>query len=362
MNATLHQILLRTSQTLPDVIFASALGLLVIFCAQIAFAAMPPLSPQLSGGIHVDDDAETLEDGTDRGGLGAEGAIKGNQESTEKSTGVNILGSDTTKKWIISAARISRTVLASAKTFSVWNIIISTSYALVFCAAIAVPIPVRYLWTLIVAIYSFLLVSLCYVASLLGMALPGIVRRKNVDSLAFRLVGTFLLLAIMLFDRVVRFGMTLHAVKVGSQGGGIGSSYTRSALEYALSESLPVLFILYMMHRKRKEVQNDVLVIHSMINNLFGSATRLDTTTTPSEGTGVTRGGSLGSRRYQTYGGIAPSSSAYKPRRSNFPRASSSSGGGRPKQQSSAAADGLVFEGTSHVGATKKGGLVPYVV
>mmetsp|Transcript_14681 Transcript_14681/g.31903 ORF Transcript_14681/g.31903 Transcript_14681/m.31903 type:complete len:566 (-) Transcript_14681:321-2018(-) len=383
---SLLRIMLRISQTLPDIAFASALGLLVIFCATIAFAAMPPLTPDLSeGSMHGPDDAETIEDGiSERTGLLGEGAVKG-QENIEGKDATNRLKRNSKMAFslCIAAARLPRTVLASRKTFSTWNIILSISYTLIFFTALVIPhCPLSMceisLWILIATIYSFLLLALIYVAALLGKTLhPGIVSQKNSYSLALRLVGTCTLLAIMFIDRVACFGMVAHHAIINLDGSDheerIRSSYRRSAIEYAISESLPVLFILFMMHRKRKEVHNDV-IIHSIMNNLFGStgflgaseSSQLDTTNTssaPADGTGsaTARGGLGGSRRFQTYGGTrgdsfpAPSSSAGNKPRRNIPRATSSSGGGRPKQHHGNATDALALENGS-----KKGGLKPY--
>ena len=334
-------IILRISQTLPDTIFASALGLLIVFCAQIAFSAMPPLSPQSGeASVQGEEDADDAveEDITERDGLLDEGVNK---------RAVNRLktASRMARSLCISGAQLSRTIFASKKTFSVFNFILFISYTLVFAAALAHPqrSPSEIsLWILMITIYSFLLLSLVYVAILLAKALfPGIVRRGSVDPLALRLVGTCSLLAVMLVTRLVWFSVAAHHALKNMNI----DSYRRDTVEYAISEPLPVLLILYMMHRKRKEVQNDVLIIHSIMNNLFGSTTQLDSTNnTPAaaqsgDGAGTGPGarvGGLGSRRFQTYGGQPrgdsfPPASEYKPRR-NIPRAVSSSGG-RPKQQ-----------------------------
>mmetsp|Transcript_21949 Transcript_21949/g.53098 ORF Transcript_21949/g.53098 Transcript_21949/m.53098 type:complete len:566 (+) Transcript_21949:64-1761(+) len=348
---TIIQILLRISQTFPEIAFASALGLLVIFCAKIAFAAMPPLSPNFSEGSIHGDDAEIVEDGTtEREGLLGEGEIKGqeNDEGKDATTRVR-RSSKMARALCITAARFSRTVLASKKTFAAWNIILSISYT-VFVTAVAIPhapflMCEIYLWALMTVIFSILLLSLIYVAALVRKSLhPGIVRRQSSDSLAFRLMTTCTLLAIVFMEKVVCFSNAI----VNSDGSDyeerIRSSYRRNTIEYVFFESLPVLIILFMMHRKRKEVHNDVLIIHSIMNNLFGSTGRLtasensqlDTTNMAGEGTGssTARSGGLGSRRFQTYGGSRgdsfPPSSALgnKPRR-NIPRATSSSGAGR---------------------------------
>lgn len=355
LDPILLQILLRLSQTLPDIIFASALGLLIIFCAQIAFAAMPPLTPQSGeASIHDEEDTSTIEEGTaERDSLLGAGEMKGQDNIEGKQSAIRLMRSLKFGRTLcIAAARLSRTILASKKTFTVWNIALATSYILVFVASLILPqfsASEITLWIVMVTIYSFLLLSLIYVTALLGTALyPGIVRRKNVDSLALRLVGTCTLLAIMLINRVVWFSIVAHGAIDESNNHGhderIPRSYRRSSVEYVVSEPLPILFILYMMHRKRKEVQNDVLIIHSIMNNLFGSSTQLDNTTnmTAAQGDGAgnvgARGGGLGSRRFQTYGGSSrgdsfpPTSGTYKPQR-NIPRAVSSSGGSRPKPQ-----------------------------
>lgn len=111
----------------------------------------------------------------------------------------------------------------------------------------------------------------------------------------------------------------------------------------AVSESLPIMLILLVMHRKRKEsVMPDVLIMHSIMSNLFGSTAQLDSATTSSAtgegGNAAGRIGALG-RRFQSYGGgtrvdsFPPSG---KPKR-NIPRVVSSSGGGGHAPESAAA-------------------------
>lgn len=368
LDSTLLRLLLRMSETLPDIVFASALGLLIIFCAQIAFAAMPPLTPEsIEGSAHGDDDVEAVEDRTETDDLVGEGAVK--RQDIVKGSNVALKSRQNTRKWCIPTARLSRTILASEKTFSIWNIILSIAYILVFAAALVLPLNTceKSLWTVMVAIYSFLLLSLVYVAALLGKALrPGIVRRKNEDSLALRLVGTCVLIAIMLIDRVICYSILARNEfdsQANDREGIIRSDYTMSTIERAISESLPVLGILFIMQRKRrKEVQSDVLIIHSIMSNLFGSMGQLDNTIMSSasgEGSGAapTRAGGLGSRRFQTYGGTRgdsfPPSSGNKTRR-NMPRAASSSGSGPHRQQPSAT-DASASEGT-------KGGPKTYVM
>jgi hypothetical protein len=123
-------------------------------------------------------------------------------------------------------------------------------------------------------------------------------------------------------------------------------SYRRNTIDYAISESLPVLFILFMMHRKTKVVQSDVLIMHtfhSIRNNLFGSTTRLGVSENPqfdntivasasADGTDTARVAGLGARQFQTYGGTKVDSlppSGNPPSR-NIPRAISTGGAGRP--------------------------------
>mmetsp|Transcript_27582 Transcript_27582/g.57591 ORF Transcript_27582/g.57591 Transcript_27582/m.57591 type:complete len:322 (-) Transcript_27582:1055-2020(-) len=115
IKSTLLRIVLRISQTFPEIAFASALGLLVIFCAQIAFAAMPPLTPESSEvSVHGDDDPETSEDGiAERDSLLGEGSVKGQE---------NIGGEGVVTRWKRRSkmtrtwcTRLSRTVLASKK-------------------------------------------------------------------------------------------------------------------------------------------------------------------------------------------------------------------------------------------------------
>ena len=114
------------------------------------------------------------------------------------------------------------------------------------------------------------------------------------------------------------------------------SRATHRVLSEAISESLPILAILFLMHRKRKELHHDVLISHSInsiMTNLFGSTTQLDPTTTPEAGnTAAARAGGLGSRRFQTYGGtrgdsFPPTSGKARRNTTVIPKAISSSGG-----------------------------------
>ena len=59
----LRWVIFRASQTLPDMAFASAFGLLIVFCAQVAYAALP-LSPQSSDvSMGADDNTEAVGHG-----------------------------------------------------------------------------------------------------------------------------------------------------------------------------------------------------------------------------------------------------------------------------------------------------------
>lgn len=388
-NPMLLQILLRISQTLPDLAFASALGLLVTFCAKVAFAAMPPPSPELSDGSTNGDEAtDNIEDGTNEGDglLVGDGGTKEGDIDGDSASGLK-RKSRMARKLCTSVSTLSQTILASKKTFPVWNGILLTSYTLVFVAASAIPhVPVSVceiaLWTFMATVYAILTISLVYVAVLLWRALhPGIVRRKKSDSLAVRLVWTCILLAIMFIDGVASFSMAANEAIANLDGNDheeiIRTGYLKSTIEYTLLESLPVLFILVMMHRRRKEIQNDVLIIHSIMNNLFGSTGRLvssesgqaDTSRMPpsSTGDGAAARGGLGSRRFQSYGGVRvdsfpPASAGARDKvRRNMPRAVSSSGGaGRLKQQPNVT-DALAQEGTAIAGGAKKGGMKSFV-
>lgn len=287
----LSQILLRLSQTFPDIAFASALSTLIIFCAKIAFSAMPPLTPDLNtneGSVHGGDDTETI-------------SLLGGERNPKLLTSIDI--SDRTGSSVITATkrktqtaqhtcssyimRLSQTILASKTTFGTWNSILSVSYSFVFIADLASPhappiICEFWLTILITSVYTILLITLIYAATLLGRALcSGVVRRKIAFSLSLRLWGCCTLLALMFIDRIVSFSMAAaysmsgtHQVKETRIH--IGPIW--NPINYAISESLPVLLLLFMMHRKRKEVQKDVFIMHtlySLRNNLFGSSGRL---------------------------------------------------------------------------------------
>ena len=340
----LSQILLRLSQTLPDIAFASALSTLVIFCAKIAFSAMPPLTPELNtneGSVHGGDDTETISllggernpklitsiDSSDRTGSSVNTATKKKTQAAQHTCCSSIM-------------RLSRTILASKTTFATWNSILALSYSFVFITDLAIPhappiICEFWLTILIASVYTLLLISLIYAAVLLGRALcSGIVRRKIAYSLSLRLWGCCTLLALMFIDRIVSFSMAAAYSMSGIHQEvdtriHIGPIW--NPINYAISESLPVLLLLFMMHRKRKEVQSDVFImhtLHSLRNNLFGSSGRLGSaivTSTSSDDAVAARRGDvnlesrnstssddavaarrkdgIGGRQYQSHGG-----------------------------------------------------------
>lgn len=336
-------IILRFSESFPEVTFASALGLLVIFCAQIAFAAMPPSTPDSAeGSIHGDNDA--LSDGVARsGGEVGEGGIEG-QENTDSAQHVldNLKRNTTIAR--NRCTRLSRKVLASEKTYASWNLIIFASYALVSVTALAASYAPLLsceiaLSTLMVVMYAILLVALAYVGLLLWRALrPGIARRDEPNSLAIRLVVTCTLLAIMFMDRAFRFGSVVHHTAVAHETERVQINYRRVTIEYAISESLPVLLILILMHRKRKEMKIQSIV--TFIGNMGRTASADEAMPSAPGGDGsssttAAEGGLASSRRFQTYGGTRgdsfPPSSSNNSKR-GMPRATSSSGGGAKSQ------------------------------
>ncbi len=322
-------ILLRISQTLPDIAFASALAFLISFCAKIAYSAMPPLSPEPYNediNVHVGIESEVIDDGMIQReeSLPVEGSVRVQVHDVEHHGVTSMRERHRVRLCITSAARLSRTILASEKTFVTWNIILSISYALIFVTALALPNARSSsceisLWMFLAIIYLFLLLSLAYAATLLGRSLlSGSEKRNNANSLAGKLVGTCSLLALMLLNRAVSYSLAVYHTVVDLNStqheDSIRSRYRKVAFEYVLSESLPILFILFMMHRKRKEVKKDVF-IHSILNNLFGSSGKLSapditaalpvapSSSAENFSTPPMEGGGLGSRRFQTYGG-----------------------------------------------------------
>ena len=385
--STLRRILLRLSQTLPDVVLASALGLLVIFCIKIAFAALPPLTPDShsregsvhGGGGDGEDTAKTVD--TIKSEEGNAQPNNKRQESTSddgpERTIRNLMLAQT---WYVAAARLSKTILASNKTFHVWNSILSISYTLVFVAALIIPhAPLShcevFLWILMTSIYSLLMLILIYAMILLGKALhSGLSRRENGSPLAFRLICTLTLLAGMFIERLLRFGFLAHNTIINldesDSDESIQSIYTRHIIEYASAESLPMLLILIMMHRKRKETEiPDVHIMHSIINNILGSTGRLSSfsgltsdnnnianaSVRQGPGDGSTRVCGLGSRR-QTYGGTSGTS-----RGESFPPASAANHQSRLNMNIPRATTPLANPTSSIVNVPKGGGGRQYV-
>lgn len=341
-------IILRASQTFPDVVFASSLGLLVIFCAKVSFAALPPLSPNISDASDDDEVLPTNEilrrDSIDEGIEEGVASVRIRRKENKQKEKRNIASAICT-----SLSRFLKMVLASKQTFPLWNFALLTAYSTIFVVISArnrVPVYRRemFLWIFLTAIYFSLLVALLYVGTLLMKALrPGLKRRKDSNALAVRLLGTCVLLAWMFFERIISFGTVAHGAFLDWASGDSGeqklSSYRKNAIQYCLSEMLPVFCLLFIMHRrKRGDMPSDVLIIHSFMNNLFGSMGVLsasedehpDVTLSSSDAGNVSNAetGTLGtSRRFQSYGGIQHDS--FQPVRSGVlatGRATSSSG------------------------------------
>ena len=76
--------------------------------------------------------------------------------------------------------------------------------------------------------------------------------------------------------------------------------------------------ILLIMHRKKKEPnrQSEVLIIHSIMNNIFGSNARLgnEQIDAPAPSGSSGKGGGLGSRRFQTYHGSTARADSFPPK------------------------------------------------
>lgn len=227
--------------------------------------------------------------------------------------------------------RFLRTILASKKTYMTWNILLFTTYTFVFVAELALPhtyvaTSEMSLWLLMVAIYALLLLSLVYVATLLRKALRTCIsRRNNSYSLSVRLGVTSTLLGFMFVDRVISFGIAAYNAIACPIGGdhieSIRTVYSRSTIEYIISESLPVLVILFMMHRKRKEIRSDVHILWSLFGNTGrdgrSESSQLGPTAVSSASGNGTSSAAVGfSLRYQQYEGRSsfPSSSGNKTR------------------------------------------------
>lgn len=309
------RILLRISQTLSHVAFASSLGLLVIFCARVSFAALPPLSP--SGSDESDEDEAIpsneviLRDSIDEENEEESPNVRKQTKVKQKKK------ASITSTIYTSISRFLRTVLASKQTFPLWNFAVLTSYSAIFVLlSTKNGIPVSqseiYLWMLLTGIYAFLLVALIYVGALLLKALsPGLKRRKDSNALALRLLSTCALLAWIFIERIISFAIAARTASVYNDSNSSGErklySYRRDVLDYGLSELLPVLCLLFIMHRRRRgEQPSDVLIINSLINSVFSSVLSVDEEHGDAEASGDTE--ALGTRRFQSYGGSANNS------------------------------------------------------
>lgn len=289
------------------------MGLLVIFCARVSFAALPPLSPSASDESD-DEEAMPAHEVVIRDSIDEE-----NEESptVQRPQGVKRKSkANITSTICTCSSRFLRTVLASKQTFSLWNFVVLTSYSTIFVIlSTKNGIPVSqteiYLWMLLTVIYTSLLVALFYVGALLLKALtPGLKRRRDSNALALRLLGTCGLLAWIFIERVISFAIAARTASVYKDSDTSGErklySYRRDAIDYGISELLPVLCLLFMMHRRRRgEQPSDVLIIHSFINNVFGSMGVLSASEEdPGDADGASaEGGALTSRRFQSYGG-----------------------------------------------------------
>mmetsp|Transcript_18514 Transcript_18514/g.30309 ORF Transcript_18514/g.30309 Transcript_18514/m.30309 type:complete len:495 (+) Transcript_18514:132-1616(+) len=324
----LRWVLLRASQTLPDMTFASAFGLLIVFCAQVAYAALPLSQQPSDGSIGADDNAETVANGN-ASPQPARNVDFNKQQRVAYRVQLQIL--------FDSCAGCARKTLASKITFFMWNTMLLISFLAIFFVALAIPtISLEEfeicLWLLLIGVYSLLSLVLIYTGALLMKALrPGMLQRKGVNSLALRLIGMCVLLGCVFLDRLFSFGIVAQRARVPrnneEENGQFVSLalYRRNAISYVFFEVLPVLFILLIMHRKKKDPaangQNDVLITNSIMSNIFGISTRpgnaqLDTTLIPpgSSGSSNSKGGGLGSRRFQTYHGSTSRADSFPPK------------------------------------------------
>ena len=316
----------------------------MIFCAQISFAALPPLSPSVSDESDEEETTVPSHEVIMRDSIEEEeeneeespNALRRRQKDAKRKKTRSIGQTVTT-----SVSRFLRAVLASKQTFSLWNFIVLTSYSTIFVIlSTKNGIPVSqseiYLWILLTTIYSFLLLVLFYVGTLLLKALsPGLKRRKDSNALAVRLLCTWGLLACIFLERSISFGIAAHTAVVYKDTDETGDrklySYRRDALDYGVSELIPVVCLLFMMHRRRRgEMPSDVLIINSFINNVFGSMGVLSASgeeeTGEMDAGSSAEGGALGSRRFQSYGGSRQHDSPSNSRVAGIGRAASSSG------------------------------------
>ena len=338
------RILLRISQTLPHIAFASSLGLLVVFCARVSFAALPPLSPSSIDGSDEEEIIPTHEV-TQRDSL-EEGIEDESPINQKRSPPVNRKKNTICASKIhLSVSRFLRAVLASKHTFPLWNFFVLTSYSAIFLLLSAkdgTPISQAeiYIWFLLTAIYVTLFAALLYVGMLLLKALsPGFKRRKDSNALAVRLLATCMLLAAIFIERIVNFAIAAYSAVVYDDSYDNGErklfSYRRDAIDYGVAELLPVLCLLFMMHRRRRgEMPSDVLIMNSFIHSVFGSVLSTEEDVDVGDG-GSTEGGALNPRKFQSYGGSRLDSNppgSNRGRSGGIGRVASSSGQSKPSR------------------------------
>lgn len=193
------------SRTLPDLAFASAFSLLVLFYAQLA--------------------------GTAAGG----------------------------------GPRGLSSILIRKGLFEAFNAIIYGIYGLLLLFTGIIPlIPYTIfqtiVWSMLCIIYLLLFILLSYFGPVLVMLLkPSLARRS---ALACRLIFMCVLCAVVFLSRTITFGLAVWKADVRYTHGVVpnlvipfssyGSMFGRDALGYALLELLPSLAILLMMHQPRK--------------------------------------------------------------------------------------------------------------
>lgn len=313
-------VLLRASQTLPDMALASAFGLLIVFCAQVALLLSPHPT---DGSMGTDDNTETVGNGTPPQATRDNDLNK--QQSATNNGDTDGLKSNPIQTLFELCAKCVRKTLTSKMAFVMWNATLVISFLAIFFVALVIPTrsPENFeicLWFVLVGVYSLLSLVLIFTGGILMKALqPGMLQRKGANALALRLIGMCILLAWMFLDRLVSFGIAARKASV-SMTNEVESvrtgqyvslaAYRKNAISYAFFEVLPVLFILLIMHRKKKDPaangQNDVLITNSIMTNIFGRSTRQEPALihpAPSSGSSNKGGGGLGSRRFQTYHG-----------------------------------------------------------
>ncbi|EJK63283.1 hypothetical protein THAOC_16073 [Thalassiosira oceanica] len=281
----------------------------------LSFSALPPLTPDSNEG-NTDNSGRGIGNGNATT-VGASSKVLSRADSLEANDeGTPPIKVQITQSASLSISRFVRNAFASPKAFYAWNLMLVGSYVVVFVGMTVTSSETAF-WTVMILMHIILLIAMVHVACLLVRALyPGIGRQKNSKSLAIRLLATFILIAIMIADRVTRFSVISHS---SYERGEDSMSYRREVTEYALTESLPILCIVIMMHQKRKEVKSDVLIVHSLMSRVFGSAGKLEAGSqvennsvrqTENEGKNavdegkIPASGHLAPRRYQSYGGM----------------------------------------------------------